>query len=172
MFPFYKREYKMKKEQKKSLKEPKFIQALISFTIFALITLGIILFFATKNILIGPIFILLGLLNLVVLYFFKIPPNSVYPDIIFGAIDNGFLIFAAIIGGAYAGVFGAIIGGALGNTITDGIGGLFEGHIASHQRKFKIDNLRTAMSTSMGKMSGCLLGAGLGLIIVSIFGWL
>ena len=76
------------------------------------------------------------------------------------------MIFAAVLGGAYAGVAGAIIGGAAGNTITDGMGGLFEGHIAEHQRKYKIDNLRTAMSTMLGKMTGCLFGAGTGLIIV------
>lgn len=161
---------KMKKgEQKKLLLEHSFTKAVTTFVIFSIIVVGVTSYFATKSVLIGPIFLLLGLFSLVLLYFFKIPPNSVYPDIIFGAIDNGFLIIAAVIGGFYGGIFGAIIGGAIGNTITDGIGGLFEGHIAAHQRKYKIDNLRTAMSTSLGKMSGCLLGAGIGLIILNFF---
>ncbi|MFW6233165.1 MAG: hypothetical protein ACOC3Z_00720 [Nanoarchaeota archaeon] len=159
-----------KSEQKELLLEPSFIKALATFITLSLTIVGIVLYFATSSMFIGPIFILLGLLSLVVLYFFKISPIAVYPDLIFGAIDNGFLIIAAVIGGNYGGVFGAIIGGAIGNTITDGIGGLFEGHIAAHQRKFKIDNLRTAMSTSIGKMAGCLLGAGVGLIIMSFFG--
>ena len=85
---------------------------------------------------------------------------------IFGLIDNGVLVFAAVLGGSIAGVPGAIIGGAAGNTITDGIGGLFEGHVAQHQRQYKIDNLRTAFSSSFGKMAGCLFGAGIGLILV------
>jgi len=72
----------------------------------------------------------------------------------------------AIIGGLIAGVAGAIIGGAAGNTITDGLGGLFEGHAAERLRGKKILEERTALSSTLGKMTGCLFGAGIGLIIV------
>ena len=72
------------------------------------------------------------------------------------------LIFAAILVGQIACVFGAVIGGAAGNTITDGIGGLFEGHIAEKQKTLPI----TAISSSLGKMAGCLFGAGAGLLLV------
>jgi len=142
------------------------VKAITSFIILSIIVVAISFYFVFNNKLIGFIFLGLGLISLLFLKFFKIEFSSVYPDIVFGAIDNGVLIFAAVLGGAYAGVAGAIIGGAAGNTITDGIGGLFEGHLAQHQRKYKIDNLRTAMSTMLGKMTGCLFGAGTGLIIV------
>ncbi len=144
----------------------KLVKAITSFIILSIIVVAISFYFVFNSKLIGFIFLGLGLISLLFLKFFKIEFNSVYPDVVFGAIDNGVLIFAAVLGGAYAGVAGAIIGGAAGNTITDGVGGLFEGHIAEHQRKYKVDNLRTAMSTMLGKMTGCLFGAGAGLIIV------
>ena len=99
---------------------------------------------------------------------YSVKVTSVYPDIIFGAIDNSVLVFAAILGGHFAGISGAIIGGAAGNTITDGVGGLFEGYIAENQKKFKIENERSSISSSLGKMSGCLFGASIGLLIVEL----
>tara|TARA_Y100000034_G_scaffold34251_1_gene41976 strand:+ start:1830 stop:2291 length:462 start_codon:yes stop_codon:yes gene_type:complete len=142
------------------------IKAIISFIILSIIVIAVSSYLVLENKLIGPAFLFLGVISLFFLRFLNIKIKSVYPDIIFGAIDNGVLIFAAVLGGIYAGVTGAIIGGAAGNTITDGIGGLFEGHIAENQRKYKIDNLRTALSTMLGKMTGCLFGAGAGLILV------
>jgi|TARA_Y100000310_G_C20694343_1_gene824419 hypothetical protein len=142
------------------------IKAIISFIILSIIVIAVSSYFVFNKKLIGPIFLILGLLSLILLRFLNIKIKSVYPDIIFGLIDNGVLIFAAVLGGIYAGVIGAIIGGAVGNTITDGLGGLFEGHIAQNQRKYKIDNLRTALSTMLGKMTGCLFGAGIGLVLV------
>lgn len=104
----------------------------------------------------------LGLISLLFLKFFRIALESVYPDVMFGFIDNAFLVFAAVLGG----VFGAIVGGAAGNTITDGIGGLFEGHLAERQRRLKKGGVRNSLSTSLGKMAGCLFGAGVALILV------
>ncbi len=160
-----------KKEVKKfkGLKGYKFWRALTSFLILSIIVFAVISYFLYNQAMIGFIFLGLGFLSLIILKIFKITWKSVSPDMIFGAIDNGVLVFAAIWGGQVAGVTGAIVGGAVGNTITDGIGGLFEGHIAEHQRAYKIDNLRTALSTSIGKMSGCLFGAGIGLIFVWLF---
>lgn len=147
-------------------KKGSFVKAVTSFIILSLIVIAVGSYFIFDKELIGPAFLVLGIINLIFLKIFKIEIRSVYPDIVFGAIDNGVLVFLAILGGRYAGVFGAVIGGAAGNTITDGIGGLFEGHIAENQRKYKIDNLRTALSTMLGKMIGCLFGAGIGLTIV------
>ncbi len=141
-------------------------KAITSFIGLSILIIAISSYFVFDNKFIGVSFIGLGIVNLILLGLFKIKINAVYPDIIFGLIDNGVLVFAAVLGGTYAGIFGAIIGGAAGNTITDGIGGLFEGYIAEHQRELKIDNLRTAMSTMLGKMAGCLFGAGIGLIII------
>jgi len=147
-----------------------FFGAITTWIIFSIIVIAVSAYFVFNDVLIGPAFIILGLLSLIVLKFFKIRIKSVYPDIVFGFIDNGVLIFAAVLGGVYAGVAGAIIGGAAGNTLTDGIGGLFEGYVAQKQRKFKINSLRTPLSTMLGKISGCLFGAGLGLILVWLIG--
>lgn len=151
---------------KKRVTNHKFTKAIVNFIILSIIVLGVSAYFVFDSHIIGPAFLILGVLNLIFLKIAKINIKSVYPDIVFGVIDNGVLVFAAVLGGMYAGVAGAVIGGAAGNTITDGIGGLFEGYIAEHQRKFEINNLRTAMSTMLGKMVGCLFGAGIGLIIV------
>jgi hypothetical protein len=143
-----------------------FLQAISSWIVLSIIVIAVSTYFVFNSAWIGPAFIGLGIISLIFLGFFKIPFNTVYPDMIFGLIDNGVLIFAAVLGGAYAGVAGAIIGGAAGNTITDGLGGLFEGYVAKNQRKFEIQNKRTPLHTMLGKSSGCLFGAGLGLIIV------
>mgnify|MGYP006416120451 CR=1 FL=1 len=143
-----------------------FFKAITTWIILVIIVISVSAYFVLNETWIGPIFILMGLLSLLLLKSFKIKIETVYPDLVFGAIDNGVLIFAAVLGGAYAGVAGAIIGGAAGNTLTDGIGGLFEGHVAQNQRKYKIDNSRTPLSTMLGKITGCLFGAGAGLILV------
>ena len=143
-----------------------FFNAIITFILLSIIVIAVSAYFVFDNKLIGPAFLGLGIINLIFLKIVKIDFKSVYPDMVFGLIDNGVLVFAAVLGGTYAGIAGAIIGGAAGNTITDGIGGLFEGYIAEHQRTIKIDNLRTAMSSMLGKMAGCLFGAGVGLILV------
>ena len=124
-----------------------FIKAFLTYLGFSILIIAVAFYFLFDNRLVGPAFLFLGLFNIALLYLFRIPPKSVYPDMIFGVIDNGILVFGAVLGGIYGGVAGAVIGGAAGNTITDGIGGLFEGHIAENQRKYQIDNLRTALST-------------------------
>ena len=144
------------------------LKAIGGFFFLSVLILALSYYFIFNNTAIGFVFIGVGIIDLLLLKFFKINLKSVYPDIIFGMIDNGVLIFAAIIGGNYAGVIGAIIGGAAGNTITDGIGGLFEGHISEKMRKRKISDKRTALSTTLGKMAGCLFGAGIGMILVHL----
>ena len=156
-------------KKKREASNHNLIKALTSFVILSIIVIAVSAYFVYDKKAIGFAFLFLGLFSLVFLWFFKINVKSVYPDIIFGVIDNGILVFAAIVGASYAGIAGAIIGGAAGNTITDGIGGLFEGYIAEHQRKYKINNLRTALSTMLGKMAGCLFGAGGGLILAWLF---
>ncbi len=156
----------MKKEKRKT-----FVEALIGMIILSVIIIAVSSYFIFNTLLIGPIFLVLGFISLIFLQFFKIKIGEIYPDMVFGIIDNGVLVFAAILGGQVAGVLGAIIGGVAGNTITDGIGGLFEGHIAEKQRS-KFEARRTALSSSLGKMSGCLFGAGIGLIILWLIGLL
>jgi len=151
---------------KKVIKNNVFMKALFTFILLSIIVVAVSLYFVFDSKLIGPAFLGLGVISLIFLKVVEVKVSKVYPDMVFGAIDNGVLVFAAVLGGTYAGIAGAIIGGAAGNTITDGVGGLFEGYIAQHQRSLKINNLRTAMSTMLGKMAGCLFGAGLGLILV------
>jgi hypothetical protein len=156
----------------KMVKRPKrrdnLFKAISSLIFLSIIIIAISAYFINKENLIGTAFLALGILNLIILKSLRINIAEIYPDMIFGFVDNGVLVFTAIIGGAYAGVFGAIIGGAAGNTITDGIGGLFEGYVAEHQRKMKINTKRTTLSASLGKMAGCLFGAGMGLLIIQL----
>ncbi len=143
-----------------------FLKAGSSLIILSIIILAVSAYFVFNGALIGPVFLAMGILVTLLIKVFKIDLKSIYPDMIFGTIDNGFLIFVVILGGTYAGVFGAIVGGAAGNTITDSIGGLFEGKIAEDLRKRKIYSKRTALSTMLGKMVGCLYGAGISLSFI------
>ena len=116
---------------------------------------------------VGPLLILTGIISLMPALFFKIRFRSLKSDIIFGLIDNGLLVIFAIIGAELFGVLGAIVGGAVGNAITDALAGIFEGFEAQ-----KIKNgRRTALSVAIGKLAGCLFGAGIILTIAwTIFG--
>ncbi|OGY41152.1 MAG: hypothetical protein A2Y67_00960 [Candidatus Buchananbacteria bacterium RBG_13_39_9] len=87
---------------------------------------------------------------------------------VFGLIDNGILAILAIFGGEVAGVIGAVIGGVVGNSITDGIAGIFEGYVAEKMRKKKVSDQRTMLGSAVGKMAGCLMGAGVVLIIANL----
>lgn len=116
----------------------------------------------------GFVLIILGLLCLASLLPFKIELRSIHPDIIFGLIDNGILAILSIFGGHFAGVTGAILGGVVGNAITDGIAGIFEGHHAEKLRSIFVPEERTMLKSAVGKMAGCLFGAGIILIIANL----
>jgi len=118
---------------------------------------------------IGPVIILLGFIPWIPLKLSGRTIKSTGADIIFGAIDTGLLGVAALIGANFAGVLGAIVGGAVGDSITDSLAGIFEGKAAQYLRKRGIEEARTPLSSSMGKMSGCLLGVGLVLTIAWSF---
>lgn len=122
-------------------------------------------FFVYDAKLIGFVLIVLGLLCLLSLKLFQVTIVSTGPDIVFGVIDNGILAVMAVAGGRIAGVAGAIIGGVVGNAITDGIAGIFEGYWAEKL----IDDRRTILGSAIGKMAGCLFGAGIVLVISGIF---
>lgn len=126
------------------------------------------LFFVYDTKLIGYVLVALSILCLLSLIPFKIKIKSVKPDIIFGMIDNGILAVMAIVGAEIAGVAGAVIGGVVGNAVTDGIAGIFEGRSAEKLRSKKISERRTILSSAVGKMAGCLLGAGIVLILATL----
>lgn len=112
----------------------------------------------------GFVLIALALLCLSSLRLFRIQVSSVGPDVVFGIIDNGILALLAVLGGSIAGVAGAVIGGVVGNAITDGIAGLFEGYYA----EVSMSGNRTIVGSAVGKMAGCLLGAGVVLSFASL----
>lgn len=146
----------------------KFILAMIKVVTLCIIIFAISAFFISDAKIIGWVVLALGLFCLASLEFFNIPIRHVWPDIIFGLIDNGILAILAVIGGSIAGVAGAIIGGTVGNAITDGIAGVFEGHMAERLRESNISESRTMLGSSIGKMAGCLIGAGVVLIIANL----
>lgn len=126
------------------------------------------IFFVNNAQWIGFVLILLAILCIISLLPFKISLKSLQPDIAFGLIDNGILAVLAIIGGHFSGVTGAIIGGVVGNALTDGIAGIFEGQSAEKLRYQQIPEERTMLKSAVGKMAGCLFGAGVVLVVASI----
>lgn len=140
--------------------------------VFNILTLCVIigvvsLFFINDGYWIGFVLILLAVVSLVSLIPFKINLKSVQPDIFFGIIDNGILAIMAIFGGRFGGVAGAILGGVVGNAITDGIAGIFEGYASEKLRLQLVSEERTMLKSAVGKMAGCLLGAGVVLVIAN-----
>lgn len=119
----------------------------------------------------GPLVFAMSAVPIVGALLARLELSRLVPDIIFGAIDTGLLVVAALLGAARFGVVGAILGGAVGDAITDGIAGFFEGGIAEWLRKHGIEESRTALGSACGKMAGCLLGSGFALTIASIFGF-
>ena len=146
-----------------------FISAVVNITILSVTIFAVSIYFISNNELIGVIIFGLGILCLISLIPFKISISKIWPDIIFGLIDDGILAILAIFGGKIAGVAGAVIGGVVGNAITDGIGGVFEGYAAEKMRAKNISDQRTMLGSAVGKMAGCLLGAGAVLIVANLF---
>lgn len=146
-----------------------FISAIIKITILCIVIFTVSLYFIYDSRLIGWVILGLGVLCLIVLIPLKISIHTIWPDIVFGLIDNGILVILAIFGGEIAGMIGAVIGGAVGNAITDGIAGVFEGYTAEKMRKNNISDKRTVLGSAIGKMAGCLLSAGAVLIIANLF---
>jgi len=144
-----------------------FLKALVSLIGVSFIVIAVVSYFIFNSTLIGLAFLAMGFLNLIFMKIMKIELKYIYPDLAFGFVDNGVMVFAAIAGGILAGVPGAIIGGVAGNTITDGIGGFFEGYVSERQKeKTRFESQRRALSSSLGKMTGCMFGAGVSLTII------
>ncbi len=141
------------------------LPAFTSLVIVTIVVVSVISFVIYNVRLIGPIIVLLGFLPWIPLKILGRSIKSTGADIIFGAVDTGILAVAALIGANFAGVLGAIVGGVVGDSITDGFAGLFEGKVAEYLRRHGIEEARTPLSSSLGKMSGCLIGAGITLTI-------
>lgn len=150
------------------MKQKFFLAVLNIFTLCVIIG-AVSIFLVKDGYWIGLVLILLAILCLLSLLPFKIKLRSVQPDIFFGIIDNGILAVMAIFGGHFGGVTGAILGGVVGNAITDGIAGIFEGYSAEKLRRQLVSEKRTMLNSAVGKMAGCLLSAGVVLLIANLF---
>ncbi len=139
--------------------------ALGSLTAISAVVIGVIAYVVYDVRFVGPAMILLGLIPWLPIKLSGRAIRSTGADIVFGAVDTGFLGVAALIGTELGGVLGAVVGGLVGDSITDGFAGIFEGRAAEKLRRLGIEEARTPVSASMGKMSGCLLGAGITLTI-------
>lgn len=144
-----------------------FLLSILNIVILCVLIGGVSVYFVENNFWIGFVLILLAILCLVSLTLFKVNLRSIQPDIIFGIVDNGFLAIFAIFGAHFAGIAGAILGGVVGNAITDGIAGIFEGYWAENLRNNSISDNRTMLNSAVGKMTGCLFGAGVVLILAN-----
>lgn len=141
------------------------LPTLISNIILTTIIISVLWFILERTRIIGPTLIAIGLIALIPIVVSGRTVKSAGADIIFGMVDTGLLGLAALIGARYGGILGAIVGGAVGDAITDGFAGIFEGKVSEFLRKHGIDEARTPMSASMGKLSGCLIGVGITLTI-------
>jgi len=139
--------------------------AIASIAILTIIIL-FVSYLSLNNKIIGPILILLGVITLIPMMLFKIPLAALKGDIIFGLIDNGALAIFAITGAELFGILGAIVGGIVGNALTDGLAGIFEGYEWQKLKGTKAKKERTALTVAIGKLAGCLFGAGIILTLV------
>lgn len=147
------------------LNKENWMTAILHLLVLTVIILLVGYFFVTQKRIIGPILILLGIISLVPIYFFKTPLQILRSDIMFGIIDNGVLAIFALFGAELFGILGAIVGGLVGNAITDGLAGLFEGYEWQKVKNLKIKDKRTAFTVAIGKLAGCLFGGGIVLTV-------
>lgn len=149
----------------------RFLLSVLNVLSLCIVVAAVALAFVNHNQWMGFVLIALGILCLLSLVPFGIKIKSTLPDVLFGVIDNGILAVMAIFGGHFGGTAGAVLGGVVGNAITDGIAGIFEGHIGEKFDGRDVANHRSMLKSAVGKMSGCLLSAGAVLVVAGIFRW-
>lgn len=149
------------------LNKDNLITAITSTFLLVIIIVLVSYFFVAEKVLIGPILILLGILCVIFLLLFRIPLQILKSDILFGIIDNGILAVFVLSGAEFFGILGAIVGSLVGNAVTDGFAGILEGYQWQKINNKKIKDERTAFTVAVGKLAGCLFGAG----IVLTFYW-
>jgi len=119
---------------------------------------------------VGPLVVLAALVPLGALWLAGRSWKGALPDLVFGAVDTGLLTIPALAGGAAFGVAGAIAGGVIGDALTDAVAGFFEGGMAQWLEQRGISASREPVTTSLGKMAGCLAGSGLVLSVALLAG--
>ncbi len=153
-------------KDKKKRENHSILESIISLTGISIVIICVSLYFVFNEKFLGPVFLIFGIFTLMFLRMIKINPNHIYPDLIFGFVDNSLMVFAAIIGGSFGGVPGAVMGSVAGSTIADGISGFFEGFFSEELKGKKYQSKRSVLSSSLGKITGGLFGAGFSLTIV------
>ncbi len=141
------------------------IMALISLVVVSGVIVAVVWQVIYQVRFIGPAVLLLGFVPWIPIVLSGRSVRSTGADIVFGAVDTGLMAAAALIGAELAGVLGAIVGGLIGDSITNSLAGIFEGSASEYLRKRGIEEARTPVSASMGKMSGSLIGAGITLTL-------
>lgn len=149
----------------------KLILMILNFLFLGLVIVGVSVYFVFDEVLIGYVLLLLFCFCLFFLKIVGVKIRTIKPDIVFGFIDNSILVLLAVFGGHIGGVAGAIIGGAVGNALTDGIAGIFEGIEAEKIEREDKKVSKSIFGMAVGKMAGCLLGAGVVLVLAHWFGW-
>ena len=144
--------------------------SILNVIILCVVVFAVSAFFVYNESLIGFVLIGLGILCILSLIPFGVKLKSLKPDILFGLIDNGILAVMAVFGGYIAGVAGAIIGGVVGNSLTDALAGIFEGYSAEKMKEKSGEGDRTILGSAVGKMAGCLFGAGIVLVVMMLLG--
>jgi len=110
---------------------------------------------------IGPILFILGLAPVFLSVLRRSGLRQILADIIFGKVDTSFMVAFSIAGAGFGGRAGAVVGAGVGDAITDALAGLIEGAVAEKLRKLGIEEARTAIRSSLGKMARCLFGSGI-----------
>lgn len=162
----------MSKENREKSKESSLVRAFTWCLVLSLVIIFSIYPITSKDLvsLAGPVLLGLGLAPLAALKFYSKSLASVGADVAFGAFDTGFMTVTSLAGASFAGVLGAVVGAGAGDAITDAWGGLIEGKVASWLREKGIEEARKPFPTSMGKMSGCLFGAGVTITLAGLLG--
>ena len=142
-------------------------EALLHVTVISAIIIAIA-YFGHDFEQIGLILVLAGILPLLSLKITGEKIKESISEIIFGFINTGLITAAAIIGFNIEGILGAVIGVALGDAITEGYSGILEGEISDLMLKWKVKEKIDPLNSSLGKMSGALLGGGIVLLIFSL----
>ena len=82
-----------------------FFKAFASLIGVSVVVVAVVSYFIFNSTFIGLAFLALGVLNLIFMKIMKIELKYIYPDLTFGFVDNGVMVFAAIAGGFFAGTF-------------------------------------------------------------------
>ena len=141
-------------------------EALIYVTVLSAIILGIVYYSSNLEV-IGFILIGLSILPLIALKITGEKVREGISEIVFGAVNTGLITLMALGGYQLEGILGAVIGVAVGDAVTEGFSGILEGEVTEILMKRGIKEKIDPLISSLGKMSGALLGGGIVLIVFS-----